>query len=348
MEPVDEAQETPALSVVTTLYRSQRYIDEFYNRMKATLAKAGLAHEIIFVNDGSPDESLDYARRLADADQAVVVVDLSRNFGHHKAMMTGLEFARHPLVFLIDVDLEEAPELLLEYLAALRSDASVDVIYGVQDQRKGGWFERVSGRIFYALFNRLSEDQLPPNMALSRLMTRRYVRNLLRFRERNLFIPGVWHMMGFEQRPLTIQKTSSGETSYTLRKKLTHFVDAVTSFSDTPLTLIFYSGLVLCGVSFALAAFFIVLKLIYGVSVSGWTSLIVVFSSFTGIVILFLGVIGIYLSKLFIEIKQRPYTIIKSVHPAGRGGARWRTLLRVRPSAGRGMAKTTPGDDPRA
>lgn len=334
------------MSVVTTLFKSQRYIDEFYNRMKATLAKACTLHEIIFVNDGSPDESLDYARRIAAADPTVAIIDLSRNFGHHKAMMTGLEFARHPLVFLIDVDLEEAPELLLEYLAALRSDPAVDVVYGVQDQRKGGWFERLSGGLFYALFNRLSEDQLPPNMALSRLMTRRYVRNLLRFRERNLFIPGVWHMMGFEQRPLVIQKASRGETSYTFRKKLTHFVDAVTSFSDAPLALIFYAGLVLCGVSFALAAFFTVLKLAYGVSISGWTSLIVVFSSFTGIVILFLGVIGIYLSKLFIEIKQRPYTIIKAVHPAGRG--RSRPLLRVRPSGGRGKAEPASVEELRA
>ncbi|HET6329969.1 MAG TPA: glycosyltransferase family 2 protein [Holophagaceae bacterium] len=313
-----------SISVVTTLYRSSGFIEEFYRRVKETLSVPGYEFEIIFVNDGSPDDSLLTARHLAEADPSVTVVDLSRNFGHHKAMMTGLAFARMDLVFLIDVDLEEAPELVWKYLEEMRQDSQLDVVYGVQDKRKGSPFERLSGAVFYRLFNWLCEERIPRNMSLSRLMTRRYVRSLLRYRERNLFIPGVWHIMGYAQKGVPITKTSRGESTYTLRKKIAHFVNAVTSFSDTPLILIFYTGVGICTASFAMAFYFILKKLIYGVSSSGWTSLIVTFSGLAGIIILFLGVIGIYLSKMFIELKQRPHTIVREVfrqndqaHPAG-------------------------------
>lgn len=304
-----------SVSVVTTLFHSEAFIEEFYRRIKAVLGQHELDHEIIFVNDGSPDHSLATACLVAREDPKVTVVDLSRNYGHHKAMMTGLSYARKGFVFLIDVDLEEAPELFSEYWREIQEHPECDVIYGIQETRKGKLFERVTGEIFYFLFNWLSPDKITRNMALSRLMTSRYVNHLVRFRERNLFIPGIWHLMGFEQRGVIIKKYSRKGSSYTLRKRIGHLVDAVTSFSQTPLNLIFYTGIAVCAGSFGLALFFIILKLAYGVSVSGWTSLMVVFSSLSGVVILFLGIIGIYLSKMFIELKQRPYTIVKATFP---------------------------------
>lgn len=306
-----------SVSVVTTLFRSEQFIEEFYRRIKSVFSQRGLEHEIIFVNDGSPDDSLSKACQLAHQDPSVTVIDLSRNYGHHKAMMTGLSHARKELVFLIDIDLEEAPELFVDYWREIQEHHDCDVIYGIQEVRKGKLFEKLTGELFYSLFNWLSADKIPPNMALSRLMTKRYVDNLVRFKERNLFIPGVWHLMGFNQMGITVQKHSRGETSYTLRKKIAHLVDAVTSFSDAPLNLIFYTGAMICLGSFGLAFLFILQKIFYGVGVSGWTSLIVAFSVFSGIVILFLGIIGIYLSKMFIELKQRPYTIIKRIFSSG-------------------------------
>lgn len=152
------------------------------------------------VNDGSPDQSLELAVELAGQDEHVVVVDLSRNFGHHKAMMTGLAHASGDLVFLIDCDLEESPEWLTEF-ADTMEEKQCDVVYGVQQQRKGGWFERVSGQCFWSLFNTLSDISLPANIVTARLMTRRYVEALLQHQEREVFMAGLWHITGMTKLP---------------------------------------------------------------------------------------------------------------------------------------------------
>lgn len=167
------------LSIVATLYQSAPYINEFYARASAAARQlAGEDFEIVLVNDGSPDNSLDLAIRLSEQDSHVVVVDLSRNFGHHKAMMTGLEYARGDLIFLIDSDLEEEPEWLLGFYEQMKQERC-DVAYGVQKRRKGNWFERWSGQWFYRFFRALTGLALPENVVTTRLMTRRYVDALL-------------------------------------------------------------------------------------------------------------------------------------------------------------------------
>ena len=163
------------LSVVTTLYYSAPHLEEFHARVSRAAAALCPEYEILFVNDGSPDTSLDVALGLFRRDPHVRIVDLSRNFGHHKAMMTGLEHARGDLIFLIDSDLEEAPELLEAFLGTMR-ETSADVVYGVQQTRRGGPTERFTGWLFFKLFNLLSDSPIPPNVLTVRLMTRRYVR----------------------------------------------------------------------------------------------------------------------------------------------------------------------------
>lgn len=166
-------------SIVTTLYHSASHLEEFYLRACAAVEKVVDGYEIILVNDGSPDDSLAVALELCDRDHRVSVVDLSRNFGHHKAIMVGLSQAKGRLVFLIDCDLEEDPELLTEFFKSM-ADSGADVVYGVQQRRKGSFVERVSGSLFYAIFNLLSTYPVPPNQVTARLMTHRYVTALLR------------------------------------------------------------------------------------------------------------------------------------------------------------------------
>ena len=151
------------LSVVATLYRSSRTLDAFYARVSSAAAALTGEYELVLVNDGSPDDSLDVALQLLSRDARVRVVDLARNFGHHKAMMTGLAHARGELVFLIDSDLEEEPELLGAFHDTLRA-SDADVVYGVQATRRGGLFERVSGWVFFKLFNVLSDVPIPVNV----------------------------------------------------------------------------------------------------------------------------------------------------------------------------------------
>jgi len=304
---------TMRLSIVTTLYRSARHLDEFHARVSASATRLTPDYEIVLVNDGSPDDSLDVALKLLEHDDRIRIIDLARNFGHHKAMMTGLAEARGDLVFLIDSDLEEAPELLIEFSKAMH-DGRADVVYGVQDQRRGGFVERSSGWLFFRLFNLLSDQPIPDNLVTVRLMTRRYVSALVSHRERKMMIAGLWALTGFNQIARTIAKGAKGHTSYSFRRKVSLLVDSITSFSDRPLVLIFYLGLAIGGTSSLAAVYLVVRRLFFGVALPGWPSLIVSIWMLGGLMLICLGIIGIYLSKVFIETKQRPYTIVRQVY----------------------------------
>ncbi|MBS0308519.1 MAG: glycosyltransferase family 2 protein, partial [Proteobacteria bacterium] len=237
------------LSIVATLYRSAPYIAEFCQRAaNAARQVVGNEYEIVLVNDGSPDNSLELAVRLAQADSHVVVVDLSRNFGHHKAMMTGLAHAKGERVFLIDSDLEEDPAWLVEFSERMATERC-DVVYGVQEKRKGGLLERWSGQWFYRLFRGVTGISLPENVVTARLMSRRYVQSLLQHEEREVCLAGLWVITGFDQVEHVIHKQSTSESTYTFSKKMALLVNSITSFSNAPLRGIFYFGVLVSSLS---------------------------------------------------------------------------------------------------
>lgn len=308
------------LSVVTTLYHSSSYILEFNQRIQAAIHRLPIKaqYEIIFVDDGSPDNSQKVVLNLSKKDKNIKLVVLSRNFGHSRAIMTGLSYASGDLVFLIDSDLEEAPEILeplYKRMSRPGSDGVIDVAYALQEKRKGDWFEKISGDLFWRLFNWLTGLQIPYNPMTARLMTRRYVQNLLRHEEKELFLVGLMNTTGFRQEAVTAQKGHKGKTTYTLRKKLSLFISAITSFSHVPLIFIFVFGaLVSC---LSLAAIFWVLfsKILLGITyLSGWASLLLITCFFGGLTLAAVGVVGIYLGKVFVEVKNRP-CIVKDVFP---------------------------------
>jgi putative glycosyltransferase len=228
-------------------------------------------------------------------------------------MMTGLAHASGERVFLIDSDLEEEPECLITFSQQLDREAC-DVVYGVQEKRKGRWFERWSGKLFWQMINWLSGLQLPENVVTARLMTRRYVDALLRHREREVFIAGLWYITGYLQRPQIVRKLSASASTYTLKRKLSLFVNSVTSFSNFPLRGIFYIGLIIFIFSCFYATHLIINWLFFSQPLAGWTSVMASIWILGGLVISFLGVIGIYISKIFTETKKRPYTIVRKVY----------------------------------
>ena len=304
------------LSIVTTLYQSGPSVREFYARASEAAARLDGDYEIVFVNDGSPDDAFQQVLALQATDPRVVGVDLSRNFGHYKAIMTGLRYCRGERVFLIDCDLEEAPELLSEFSATMDA-RGCDVVYGVQSGRKGGWFERITGALFWRLFNWLSPVRVPENLTTVRLMTRRYVRSLVRFRDQEVFLAGLWQIAGFEQVPVGVTKGSRGTSTYTLRRKVAVLVNSITSFSNLPLVMIFYVGLGISAAAFAYILFLVFRWSSQAQPVLGWTSVIASIWLVGGLMISFLGVIGIYVAKVFMESKRRPYTVVRKVWRAG-------------------------------
>jgi len=313
-----QAQPSLKLSIVTTMYRSEPFIAEFCRRASTAAQSFTSSYEIIFVNDGSPDRSLDVAVDLCHQDSHVRVIDLSRNFGHHKAMMTGLAHARGELVFLIDSDLEEDPAWLAAFSDTLERERA-DVVYGVQNRRRGTVFVRLTGALYYATFNAMLEHPLPRNVVTARLMTARYVSQLIRHREREVCLAALWVITGFKQVPLTVDKLNRAAPAYRITARTAVMVNAITSFSNRPLVLIFYLGCLIMA-SAAMAALVLIWRMVFRqVGVAGWPSLIISVWFLGGVTIFCLGVIGIYLSKVFTETKDRPYTIVRAYYPEPAG-----------------------------
>jgi putative glycosyltransferase len=308
----------PALSIVATLYRSAPTIAAFYERTMAVAQEMFASVELVFVNDGSPDDSLNLALAIQAADPRVVVVDLSRNFGHHKAMMTGLAHARGDLVFLLDSDLEEPPELLRQFHQRL-VQGDCDVAYGVQRARRGGALERISGSVFFWVIGALGDRPMPRNLVTARLMTRDYVRALVRHRDREFVIADLWEMTGFRQQPIVVEKLALSASDYSLKKRIEMAVKHVTTTSTKLLYWILYAGVLVFGLSVALILYYLGRYFTTGIGVGGFTSIIVSIWFFGGLNMLVLGILGIYLANITSESKRRPYTVVRQVHRAQPG-----------------------------
>lgn len=302
------------LSIVTTLYYSAPYINEFYTRICKAADAITENYEILFVNDGSPDDAIEVAIDLYEKDKKVRVVDLSRNFGHHKAMMTGLKYAKGDLIFLIDVDLEEPPEALTTLYENFQNN-TIDVVYGVQAKRQDPWFNRIFGSLFYIVFNFLSDYPIPRNPLTARLMSRRYVKQLIKHRENFFNIEGLWEITGFKQIPVIINKKPyKGISTYSFSRRVAYVIKAITAFSTKPLVYIACLGLLIEVLSLSYIVYLIFGYFIFGISVTGWTSLIVSVWFLGGLIIFVLGVIAIYISVILVETKHRPYTIVRQVY----------------------------------
>lgn len=302
------------LSVVTTLYHSEAFIEEFYERMRAEVKKITDDYEFIFVNDGSPDRSSQKILQLAKTDKWITLVELSRNFGHHCAIVTGLQYTTGDYVFLIDSDLEEQPELLSVLWQKHITIPDVDVVYGVQETRKGKLFERKSGRLFYALFRFIAGFDYPADTLTARIMSRQYVESLRAWREKEMDLWGIFMLLGFSQEGIVVTKQSKGSSTYTFRKKVKMAIYSITSLTSKPLYFIFFFGLLMTILS---------ILAIIGILIHSWVKATVIDVSswilltvwLIGSIILFtLGIIAIYTSKIYLEVKNRPVSVIKKIY----------------------------------
>lgn len=302
----------PELSIVSSLYLSSAHIDKYVDKTYDVASKLNLSFEVVLVNDGSPDESLEKARDLQNQYENLIIVDLARNFGHHPALLAGIKVAKGEFVFINDCDLEEDPAWLIEFKTVLDA-AGYDVVYGQQSRRKGTLFESVSGSVFYKLFNFLSETKIPHNLVTSRLMRRAYVDALLQYPERELFLGGTFVLAGFKQFGIPVKKVSRGSTSYSISKRLNLFLSALTSFSPRPLHYIFVLGSTISFLSL-FGILIVFYRAFLGETLVGWASVILSVWLFGGLTLFSVGLVGVYVGKVLIESKQRPLYHIKKIY----------------------------------
>ena len=303
----------PEISMVLPVFDEEAVLAELYRRLKAVLVGAGLSHELIFVNDGSRDQSWQRILELANSDRDVKAVNLSRNFGHQIAITAGLDLSTGAAVVVMDSDLQDPPELIPALLDKYRQ--GFDVVYAQRRTRDGEtWFKRTTAALFYRLIRRMSSIDIPLDTGDFRLISRRVVDDMRRLQEQSRFVRGLVTWVGYNQAPVLYDRDRrhGGDTKYPVTKMMKFAFDGITGFSSQPLRLASHAGLLLATASLALMVLFTVYKLAGGSGlVPGWTSLMVAVLFLGGLQLLAIGILGEYIGRIYEEAKHRPLYLVR-------------------------------------
>lgn len=305
---------TPLLSVIVPVYNESAVIQAFYARATQALsAIPDINYELVFVDDGSRDDSHAQLTALAAVDSHLRVIKFSRNFGHQVAITAGLDLAQGDCLAVIDADLQDPPEVIGQMVEKWRE--GFDVIYGVRGDRDGeGHMKLLTASLFYRLLNRITKINIPVDVGDFRLMSRRAADHLRRLREQDRFVRGLVSWIGFKQTGLTYHrdKRFAGETKYPYKKMIKFALDGITSFSTMPLKIAMWMGYAASTFAFIyLASVFVQWQM--GYTVEGWATIMVAVLFLGGTQLICLGIIGEYVGRIFSESKGRPLYIIETV-----------------------------------
>ena len=303
----------PLLSVVVPIYFEEETIGTFYRRMTAVLESlTDFEYELLYVNDGSTDRSLNLLRELCADDGHVRLLDFSRNFGHQIAITAGIDHAGGDIVVVIDGDLQDPPEVIPEMIAKWRE--GYKVVYGIRKKRKGeSAFKLLTAALFYRIMGKLSDIKLPLDAGDFRLMDRQVVNALASIREENRYVRGLVSWIGFSQYGLLYERDSrfAGETKFNLTRMMKFALDGITSFSDKPLRLSSQLGMSTTIIAFLYMVWLIIAKLVNpAASIQGWTTLLVVLLFLGGVQLISIGVLGEYVGRIYRETKRRPLYVV--------------------------------------
>lgn len=305
------------ISAVIPVYNEEEVIPEFHKRLSATLNSLGLNFEILFVNDGSVDSTLEIVRDLSKKDKRVSFIDLSRNFGKEIALTAGLDYSLGDAVIVIDADLQDPPELIPELLENLNQ--GYDVVYAQRLSRKGEPFlKKFTADVFYRFMQNFGKTQLPKNTGDFRILSRRAVNALKSIREHHRFMKGLFTWIGYRQKAIFYERDQrfAGKTKWNYWKLWNFSLEGITSYTSAPLKLAAYIGFAVAGCSFLYAFYMIIKTILFKEPVKGYPSLIVVILFSGGLQLIFIGLIGEYLGRTYNESKQRPLYFLNEYTPA--------------------------------
>lgn len=306
------------LSVVVPAYNEQEVLPELHSRLVAVLTKTCKHYEIIYVNDGSSDTTLQVMRGLKESDHHVGYVNLSRNFGKEIAMTAGLDAARGDAVVVIDADLQDPPEVIPQFIKEWQG--GYDVVYARRISRAGEtWFKKATARGFYRVIQRMGPVSIPEDVGDFRLLSRRSVDALKQVRERHRFMKGLFAWIGFPQKAIDYQRDArfAGVTKWNYWKLWNFAIEGITSFSIAPLKASTYVGLAVAVMAFLYALVVIYKTLVFGDPVQGYPSLMVVVLFLGAVQLVGIGLLGEYLGRIFVETKVRPLYLLDEIKHAG-------------------------------
>jgi dolichol-phosphate mannosyltransferase len=303
----------PVISVVIPVFNEAENLPLLYQRLTGVLEDVEPLYELIFVDDGSQDRSVQILETLAENDPKLIIVQLARNFGHQIAISAGLDFARGDGVIIMDADLQDPPEVLPEFIEKWREGH--DIVYAIRTNRKENWLKRNAYSFFYRILQRIANIQIPLDAGDFCIMDRRAVLILNNMPERNRFIRGIRSWIGLDQVGLAYDRDSryAGQPKFTLSRLVYLALDGLVSFSFLPLRAISILGFIISIISLVLAVSYTIQKLTRGLNPPGFATTIVAIFFLAGIQLITLGVIGEYVGRIFEEVKRRPLYVVKKI-----------------------------------
>ncbi len=303
------------ISVIIPAYNEEANIQMLYDRLSAVLRQMQLDYELIFVNDGSQDKTMELVKNLSAKIPEVKYIDFSRNFGHQIAVTAGLDRAQGQAIVIIDADLQDPPELIIDMYKKMQE--GFEVVYAKRAKRKGeSWLKLWTAGAFYKILSNITSISIPVDTGDFRIVDRKIVTILKQMPERNKFLRGQISWVGFNQTYIEYerQERNAGETGYTYRKMLHFALDGITGFSDLPMKIVTYFGFIVSGFAFFVMAYALYSRYIWEDYQPGWTSLMISILFIGGIQMIAIGIIGEYLSRMNHNIRKRPLYIIRDTN----------------------------------
>ncbi len=302
-------------SVVVPVMNEEGNIPLMYERIKNTFEKINEKFELIFVDDGSKDRSLEKMVELSEHDSRVKVIKLSRNFGHQIGVTAGIDHAKGDAVIMIDGDLQDPPEVIEQFIEKYKQ--GYNVVYAVRKKRKGeSWFKRITAAFFYRILKKLTKIHIPVDTGDFRLIDRKVTNSLVSIREKHRFIRGLTSWSGFKQTGVEYVRDPRkyGETKYPLKKMIRFAFDGITSFSFFPIKICIIIGFIVGFMAFLLTGYIIIKRLIYNQAIEQWASIMVAIMFLSGIQLFFMGIFGDYIGRIYDEVRDRPLYLVDEVY----------------------------------
>lgn len=302
---------TPTFTIIAPIYNEIENIPELYPRVRDVMDQTGESWELIMVDDGSTDGSIDIIHKLAENDERVRPIIFARNFGHQIAVTAGIDYSRGDAVIIIDADLQDPPEVILDLIEQWR--AGFDVVYAVREERTGeSWFKKATASLFYRLIYRITDVDIPLDTGDFRLMDKKVVTVMSQMREKHRFLRGMSAWVGFKQTGVKYKRKPryAGVTKYPLSKMIKLALNAVTSFSYFPLQLATHLGFIAAGLSVLAIPIVAILRLTTDTALLGQATTLIIVLFLGGVQLISLGIIGEYIGRIYDEAKDRPLYIV--------------------------------------
>jgi glycosyltransferase involved in cell wall biosynthesis len=303
------------ITYIFPIYNESGNIDLLYKTVRQLLDRhPNYAYELLFINDGSRDDSLSQLAALQEKDKRVTVINFARNFGHQIAVTAGLDYAQGDAVIIMDSDMQDPPRVSFELIE--KWEDGYDVVYAQRRSRKDTFFKRLTADLFYRALQKLADIDIPRNTGDFRLMDRKVVHELRRFKEHNRFLRGMVSYVGFKQIAVQFDRDErhAGVTGYPLKKMLRFAADGIFSFSTAPLKFIRNFGFIVAGLAFAGIIYALILKLFFPhITVEGWTFIVISILLMGGVQLIMLGVLGSYIGRIYTEAQNRPLYMISDI-----------------------------------